>query len=247
MNKTLLGIDIGNTHIKLGIFSENSLLDTYTIPLDKGYSEKIKGLFEDTIFSDAVIASVVPSATEKVSKILASEGISSPLIVNHRHTAGLRLSIQNPETIGADRIANAVGGFSISQTNTIVVDSGTALTTTIVTEEGEIIGGTIMPGIRMMFHALHSYTASLPLLEPEKTDTPFGNNTKSSIISGVIYGAAGAIERIVEDTEQRIGKIKVILTGGGAEAIKGLLRIPFIHEPYLTLKGLRIIYERHRE
>lgn len=104
-----------------------------------------------------------------------------------------------------------------------------------------------MPGIKMMFHALHTYTASLPLLEPEQTDTPFGNDTKSSIISGVIYAAAGAIERIVEDTEQRIGKIKVILTGGGADIIKGLLRIPFIHEPYLTLKGLRIIYERHRD
>jgi len=250
MSAYLVGIDIGNTNIKIGVFrTKSSQIQRFYFPTNINSIIELEKKLKEIKPKNGVIVSVVPSITEIIINLLEDITRKKPLIVNNSTTGDLKISVKNPEKFGPDRIVNAVAAYKIVKSAVIVIDSGTATTTTVVTESGEIVGGTIMPGLQMMFKALHEYTATLPYinnikkLESTLSLYSFGNDTKNSIISGILYGTAGAIERIVKEISKEINKTKIILTGGGANILTNILKIKHIYEPILSFKGLKIIYE----
>ena len=167
--------------------------------------------------------------------------------VDHEIKTGLRFRIKNAEELGPDRIVNAVAARRLYEGSLIVVDFGTATTFCVVTEKGEYKGGAIMPGLSLMGSSLASGTAKLPEVDLLGPFDALGRDTEQNILSGVVLGTAGAVERIVAEVERAEGVgFQVVLTGGMAHAVQGhMSRPPALQEPDLTLIGLRAIYERN--
>lgn len=241
----LLCIDIGNTKIKFGMFRDDSLtlrhinvnedLDFRNIFSDLGFDGSVQG---------CIISSVVDELTSKLCRAV-EEGVGcSPIVLDHTTDTGLKIKLQRPELLGPDRIANAVGGYELFRDNVVVVDFGTATTTTVVTGDAEIIGGHIMPGVETMLRSLALMTSRLPELKPERPRMSFGNDTKSSIMSGVIYGTAGAVERFVSEIQSSIGKCNVVITGGLSAIVKEFFDFSYRFEPDLNMNGLKKILKR---
>jgi type III pantothenate kinase len=241
VNKGLLCVDVGNSRVKVGVFKGDELKEVRAfIPASLG-TELVSLL--NNPYEGVVLSSVVPSVTKDILKICRDKGLPEPFQVNHTRTGGLMLELKNPQTLGPDRLSAAAGAYARAGAPSVVVDAGTATTTTIVATGPKLLGGTIMPGIRMMLQALHEKTAALPEVEPFQWDGPFGNDTKSSIMAGVLFGTVGMIERVLKEVEALYGKATVFLTGGQAELLKPYLREAIL-EPHLTLYGMKYIFER---
>ncbi len=243
-----LCIDIGNSTIKAA-FKQDESLAYERIDTDLGLDfEDIRGLIKKVTGGQrtegAIISSVVKELTDRFVAATEAEDIHRVIVLDHRVDTGLKISIKSPELLGPDRIANAVAAYELYRENVMVVDFGTATTTTVVTEKAELIGGHIMPGVESMLSCLSERTSRLPALKPFRPQQPFGNDTKSSIMSGVIYGTSGAVRRFMEEIKGQIGNCSVVLTGGMAELVKDYLDFPYTHVPMLTLKGLLSILDR---
>jgi len=250
MSDRILAIDIGNSNINAGLFKGDRLrtLRFRTGPLrDRAFYE---GALQEFLGGDrpegGVLSSVVPSHDRVFFDILAALTGGAPVVVNHSIDTGLVFDVAEPAGIGADRIANAVAACSMTEGSAVVVDLGTATTVTVVAGDRRLLGGVIMPGVEMMCIALNEQTGKLPLVRPAPSSGPLGKDTKSSIISGVVYGTAGAVDRVLEEMAVVLGEFTAVLTGGNAHLIDGLLKSEHIHIPELTLSGLRIIFERNR-
>lgn len=246
----IMAIDIGNTNIKIGIFQGNSLKKSITSSLPLKEASFYKNLFLSLTggkkFFGAVLSSVLPSHTEAFCAVTKSFTGVSPLIVDSSIITGLTFDVSSPETIGPDRIANAVAAYKMTGDNVAVVDLGSATTITVVERNGKFTGGAIMPGLEMMFSVLNEKTGRLPFVKQVKPSGPLGKDTKSSIISGVMYGTAGAINLLLDEISSAYGGLVVLLTGGNAPLIKDLIRREHSYIPTLTLRGLKMIYERNR-
>ncbi|GMT47720.1 MAG: type III pantothenate kinase [bacterium] len=250
MTDKILTIDIGNSNINIGLFKEDTIrtLSLGTRPLkDRAFYEGVLSEFlRDDQPAGGVMSSVVPSHDGLFYGLLKAFSGEEPVVVTHSINTGLIFDVAEPESIGADRIANAVAACSRINGSLVVVDLGTATTITVVDREKRLTGGVIMPGVEMMCVALNRQTGKLPLVMPSFLPGPLGKDTKSSIISGVVYGTAGAVDRLLDEMSVMLGEIRTVLTGGNAPLIKGLLKREYIHIPELTLTGLRIIFERNR-
>jgi type III pantothenate kinase len=152
----------------------------------------------------------------------------------------------NPKEVGADRIANAVGAFDLYGGPSIVVDFGTATTIEAVSAKGEYLGGAIFPGIEISLDALFGRAAGLRRIELVEPKHVIGKSTVESIQSGVIYGFSGQVDALVDRFRAELGDCTVIATGGLAELIGPHTRSVAHYEPWLTLFGLRIVFERNR-
>jgi type III pantothenate kinase len=165
------------------------------------------------------------------------------------HT-GLTFGVEKPEEIGSDRVASMVAANELFGSTVIVVDFGTA-TTISALKNREFLGGAILPGIGLMSRSLKKGTAKLPLVDtfskdPEIPLPVMGKNTTMNILSGIIYGTAGAVERLIREMEREEScRFKVVVTGGNSFIIQRLLSGEFFLDTDLTLKGLRFIYERN--
>lgn len=245
----IIAVDIGNTSIKIGLFTDGLTDRTALItdPLKERpfYMELLRGIIRGRPVSGSIVSSVVPSLNRTITDVLSNLGSCRPLMVDCKIRTGLKYLIEEPGRIGADRIANAVAAYDMIKGNVIVVDCGSATTLTVVNERANLLGGAIMPGMEMMCTCLKRETGELPLVTLEIPSGALGNDTKSSIISGVLYGSAGAVERLAAEITGTIGPSEVVLTGGNATYIKDLLRGNVHHVPDLTLSGLRLIYERN--
>ncbi|RMG74672.1 MAG: type III pantothenate kinase [Nitrospirae bacterium] len=246
--KGRLCVDIGNTTIKIGFFISDELR-TASLKTDlKSGREDIKSALQELIKNEptegAIISSVVTELTEAIVDAIEEFTGLRPILLDYRTDTGLRINLNKPETLGPDRIANAVAAYELYRENVLVVDFGTATTTTVVTEEAELIGGHIMPGVETMLKSLSERTSRLPGLEPERPSLPLGRDTKSSIMSGVIYGTAGAVRRLRDEVEREIGSCSVVITGGMAWVVRDFLDFPYTLVPMLTLKGLNKILDR---
>ncbi len=251
MPETVLAIDIGNTRISAGLFKGDRLQKTLgleTRPLRERvfYEDALRGFVDKDRPSGGVLSSVVPSHTGLFAGLLERLTGEPPLVVSHSVNTGLHFDVPDPGGIGADRIANAVAAHDMLKGNLVVADLGTATTLTVVDREGRFLGGAIMPGVEMMCRALSEGTGKLPLAVPAHCPGPLGKETKSSIITGSLYGTAGAIERLVDEFSLLLEEPETLLTGGHAPLIKDLLRRKYSHVPDLTLTGLRIIFEKNR-
>ena len=248
----LLLVDIGNTSTTIGTCinkETKALAQLGTMKEDSNseeYSDILKNLIEKhqlPMPAGGIVCSVVPDLTNQlISAVKNSFGIEM-LNVHHNLKTGLKFSIKNIESLGADRIANAVAAGNLYKGNLIVVDFGTATTFCLITDNMEYRGGVIMPGPGLSADVLAEKTARLPRVELTAPDNILGNDTPDNIRNGIILGHAGAVERIIKEIAEEMNEVfTVIATGGYASLIVPHLNIDHTNS-ILTLEGLRFIYE----
>jgi type III pantothenate kinase len=257
----LLVIDIGNSSITMGIFDGDRLLGRVSLPIRRRgdpahYRGEIEAFMSENRvekpLSGVIISSVVPELTSVLERSVREISAREPLTVVHSLNTGLTFDVERPEDVGADRISNAVAALEAFGSPLAVVDFGTATTISAVRER-RFLGGAILPGVRLMGEALHKGTAKLPSVDPaaeSKGSVPpvaaLGKSTTTSMISGMIYGTSGAVERIIRRIEAEQGCVfKVVVTGGNAFMLMPYIERDCSFDPDLTLKGLRLIYERN--
>lgn len=252
----LLAIDVGNTNIVIGLHSENNWIKSWRIAtvhskMPDEYSVIVRDLLkeigiEGNNISNAIISSVVPVLTPKLEEMIKSLTNIEPIIVGPGVKTGLKIKIGNPNELGSDIVSNSVAAHQLVKSNVIVVDFGTALTFTAITENGEIAGVSIAPGLQFAAETLSRNTAQLPQVWLKSPKKAIGTNTIESIQSGVIYGYTGLVEKLVDMMKKELGGIvQVIATGGKSGVIAPLTdRIDRI-EPWLILDGLKLIAEKN--
>jgi type III pantothenate kinase len=259
-NNMLLALDIGNSALKAGVFGRDGLRSGRFELVGLDLTPEVCVDMLDGFLSasggrrpaSAVIASVVPGATAVVSEAARAITGSEPLLLTHETACGLRFELEEPGALGADRIAAAVGAVESLGAPVAVVDFGTATTVGFVFE-GEtpeyavFRGGAIMPGLGLMAGALSSATAQLPGVDFGRGFSALGRDTEENMLSGIVLGTAGAVERIVAEVEKTEGVgFQLALTGGMARlASESMLRPFALLEPDLTLFGLKAVHERN--
>ncbi|MFC4075505.1 type III pantothenate kinase [Salinithrix halophila] len=254
----LLVMDVGNTHIVLGLYQGDELVHHWRIHTDRRstedeYGMRLKNLFHHVGVSleevDGVaICSVVPPLTH-VLKLLTKKYFQlTPLIVGPGVKTGLNIQYETPREVGADRIVNAVAALERYGTPVIVVDFGTATTFCFINEEGRYIGGAITPGINVATEALYERASQLTRVEIVKPESVVGRNTVKAVQAGVFYGYVGVVDGIVSRMRNQLREIPtVVATGGLAELICGDTQTIDEVDPLLTLEGLKLVFERNRK
>lgn len=253
----LLTIDVGNTNIAFGLYQKKELIIHWRMETDKErtedeYAVLLKGLlslhdlkFED--IKDVVISCVVPPLFPIIENLCRKYFSVVPLAIGPGIKTGIPILYDNPKEVGADRIVNAVAAYEKYGGPLIVVDFGTATTFDAVSQKGEYLGGVITPGIGISMEALFEKTAKLPKVELVMPNTVIGRDTVSSMQSGAIYGYAGLVDRIVEEMKKELGeKVYVVATGGLVELIAPQSKTIKEVNPFITLEGLRIIFEKNK-
>jgi type III pantothenate kinase len=189
---------------------------------------------------------VVPPLTDRWVQVCQNYLGCDPLVVDYHTSTGVQILIDNPESVGADRIVDAVAAQQLYGGPACIVDFGTATTFDALSENGDYLGGAIAPGIGIAADALAQRTAQLPRVDIAAPPSPIGRNTVHAMQSGLLFGYVGLVESMVARFYQELGtEMKVIATGGLAELIAQHTPILEIIAPWLTLDGLRLIYERH--
>ncbi|KJR42273.1 Bordetella pertussis Bvg accessory factor [Candidatus Magnetoovum chiemensis] len=243
----LLTIDIGNSNIKLGLFN-NVLIKKLVVPIEKIFlfKEELADIVHECGINDAVICSVVPCITEEAVSILKSLGVKIAFVISKAADTGIEiLSSCAKKTVGADRGVNMIAAFEYYKSACAVVDFGSCTTISVVNESGAFQGGAIMPGIYMMVKCLAEKTARLPIADLDGDFNIPSDDTNGAINCGILYGSAGAVERILYEIEQNNGSnLNIIVTGGNALLMERFFRKAHILDADLTLKGLTILYGR---
>jgi type III pantothenate kinase len=253
----LLVMDIGNSNITFGIFDGKKLLQHWRIGTAKNktsdeYGILIKELFfmnkiDKKSITHIALSSVVPPLLPTMVEMFHKYLNLTPMIIEPGIKTGMPILYDNPRDVGADRIVNGVAAFEKYKGPVIVIDFGTATTFDAVSQKGEYLGGVIAPGIVISSEALFHHTAKLPRIEFVKPKEVIGKNTIWSMQSGIIYGYAGLVDSIVIRMKKEMGCIpSVIATGGLAEIISSASETIEKVDPFLTLEGLRIIFEKNR-
>jgi len=258
----ILVIDVGNTHTVIGVYKEEKLLGHWRISTDLNKTEDEYGMLVKSLLSDSnlsfpdikstVISCVVPPVTWILKKMSVDYFKVSPIIVGPGIKTEIYIKTDNPKEVGADRIVNAVAAYEMHKKSLIIIDFGTATTFCAIAKNGDYLGGTICPGIKISSEALFERAAKLPRVELVKPDTVLCKNTISSMQAGIIYGYIGQVDYIVNKMKLEMNAkgeddIMVIATGGLAKLIAKDSQTIDRVEPFLTLEGLRIIYQKNKE
>jgi type III pantothenate kinase len=254
----LFALDVGNSNIALGVYEKNELMHHWRIETNRNRTEDEFGMIVrsllahvDIKFSDIkgiIISSVVPPIMFSLEKMCHKYFGLKPLVVGPGIKTGLNIKYDNPREVGADRIVNAVAGIHLFGGPLIIVDFGTATTYCYINDHNQYMGGAIAPGIAISTEALYSKAAKLPRIEIIKPNEIIGKNTVSAMQAGILYGYVGQVEGIVNRMKEESKLLpKVIATGGMASLISKESNVIDFIEPFLTLKGLQLIYERNSE
>ena len=254
----LLVIDVGNTNITLGVFKREELLGTFrmTTKLPRTSDEygimlkelvERQGILSKDIHA-VIIASVVPDIMHSLGSAMIKYFGIKPIIVSAGIKTGIRIMTENPKQVGADRIVDAVAAYTLYGGPVIVIDFGTATTYDIVGPEASFEGAVIAPGIRTSAQAMWGQAAMLPAIEIKKPDTILAKETVSSMQAGIVFGQIGQVEYIVDRIRRESGytDAKVVASGGLGNIIARETEVIDVYDPQLTLKVLRIIYEKNK-
>jgi len=253
----LLAIDVGNTNIAFGVFEGETLRATWNVATDLNktadeYAVLLLNLLprEGLVLSDidsAIVASVVPPL-EPIFEELSQRYLGvPPIVVGPGVKTGVRICTDNPREVGADRVVNAAAAHRLYDGPLIVIDFGTATTVDAVSKEGDYLGGAIAPGIGIAAEALFERASKLPRIELIPPEHAIGKNTVASMQSGIIFGYVGLIESLVTRIQRELGgKVRVVATGGFADAIAKETKVVDVVNLHLTLIGLRLVHEMNR-
>lgn len=255
-------LDAGNTNIVLGIFKEKELIVECRIGTDPKRTADEYGIQVLELFNHnkidvkeiegVIISSVVPNIMYSIEHMIRKYFKVNPIVVGPGVKTGINIKYDNPKSVGADRIVNAVAAHDIYNKPLIIIDFGTATTYCAVTKKGDYLGGAICPGIKISADALFEKAAKLPRIELIKPSHIICKNTVSSMQSGIVYGYIGQVDYIVTKMKEEMMSFGeedpyVIATGGLAGLIfQESVTIDEVN-PFLTLEGLRIIYEKNKE
>ena len=230
-------IDIGNSRIKIGLFENSHLFDS---KLTNNPEEALEFLSKHSL-KDIIVSSVGhdPDWTGRIRK----EGIN--LNLNSATKTPLSLVYQTPETLGSDRIAAAVGAYIRNPgMSVLIIDLGTCATYDFLDDKAIFYGGSISPGIRMRFRAMHEQTARLPLIEEWTNNIKLtGQNTAESMVSGTIMGLKQEIEGFIRSYQHKVANLQIIFTGGDFKVVENLLDQKYTWVNHLVLEGLNGILE----
>lgn len=260
----LLAVDVGNTNIVVGVFEDRHLLTNWRLATDSKRSADEYGVMLYQMFryegldpsdiDDVIISTVVPSVQFALEHMSYKYFHKKPLIVATGIKTGLKIKYDDPRQVGSDRIVNAVAAHHKYKGDLIIIDFGTATTFCAVTGEGEYLGGTIAPGIKISAQVLFEQTAKLPNVELYAPGKMIGKNTIESMQSGLIYGHMGMTRFIVEGMKDEMrdkygcdrDAIRVIATGGMSNMMEEGAGCIDVIEKRLTLDGLACIYEKNK-
>jgi type III pantothenate kinase len=254
----LLAVDVGNTEITIGVFDGEELVhhwraatvaertaDEHALLLGGFLAQEKLRLTDD--IDGVVIASVVPRLTQALREMVRRYCRLEPLVVEPGIRTGLSILIDNPREMGADRVVNAVAAYAAYGGPVVVIDFGTATTFDAVSERGEHLGAAIAPGIQISMNALVERTAQLRRVELVAPRSVIGKNTVESLQAGAVWGFAGQVDGIVRRMVAELGgRATVVATGGLAGAVLDACETVQRHDPWLTLRGLRIIWDRNQ-
>jgi len=265
----LLAIDVGNTQTVIGLFgtedgegpkgtgAERDLLDHWRIATTASRTSDelallvqeflgFHGFSFDEDIDGVALCSSVPSITAGIREMTRRYFGFEALVVEPGVRTGMPILYENPKEVGADRIADAVAAYDLFGGPTVVVDFGTATTLEAISEAGEYLGGAILPGVDISLEALFSRAAALRKVELVEPRSVIGKNTIESIQIGALYGFAGQVDNLARRMVDELGEATVVATGGLASLISPYSDTITEIEPWLTLHGLRLIYEKNQ-
>jgi type III pantothenate kinase len=251
----ILAVDIGNTHTVFGIYDKKKLLGDWRVTSFVSRTEDEFGALVRTFCDDAHIpvkkisalgiSSVVPNLTDVMQRMSKKYFKVEPIVVSSAIPLGIKVLIDDPSSVGADRLCNAVAGFAKYKGPLVIVDFGTATTFDVISKGGEYLGGVIAPGIETSADELHRRAAKLPKIDIHFPKTIVGKNTVSSMQSGILYGALDSMETMIRRISKEIDDYPtVIATGGFSGLMMNHTKMINKHEPTLVLEGIRIIVEK---
>ncbi len=260
----LLTIDVGNTHTVLGLFDGEEIIEHWRISTDaRRTADELAVLLNGLMgmhpllgeeLGDGIdgiaICSTVPSVLHELREVTRRHyGDVPAILVEPGVKTGVPILFDNPKEVGADRIINAVAANELYGGPAIVVDFGTATTFDAISARGEYVGGVIAPGIEISVEALGVRAAQLRKIELNRPRNVIGKNTVEAMQSGILYGFAGQVDGLVNRMAKELAEdpddVTVIATGGLAPLVLADATVIDEHEPWLTLIGLRLVYERN--
>ena len=254
----ILTIDIGNTSIHFGVFDGHKLKSEWRITTkphktSDEYGITIKEFLQDGKLNaggirGAILCSVVPILTSAFYQAAEKYFHCKPLVLNTKTKTGFKILYDPPRDVGSDRIANAGAAHERYREPMIIVDFGTATTFDVISKRREYLGGVIAPGVMISVETLFAKTAKLPVVELVHPRRIIGQDTVSSIQSGIIYGYASMVDGMIERIQRELGnRSRVIATGGFADIITRYCKAVKETRPYLTLEGLNILYHKNKK
>jgi len=245
----ILLFDIGNTHTHLGLADARRVLRQRDIPTQGWFNGKatraLKQFVGRATLKGAALCSVVPHATPRVLRAVKHVWHLKTLQLNPRTVRGVGINYPRPDTIGPDRLANAVAVRHHYGAPAVVVDFGTAVTFDVVDRRGDYVGGIIAPGLDAMTNQLHEKTALLPKIKIRETNAVVGKNTQQAMLIGAVHGYRGLIRGLLSELKRELksSRLPVVATGGYAKLIAAKMPEITAVRPTLTLEGLRLVWE----
>ncbi|HYO78338.1 MAG TPA: type III pantothenate kinase [Thermoanaerobaculia bacterium] len=254
-SSNLLVVDLGNTNVVLGLYRGAELLNSWRLATARERTADEYGILARQLVGDslqnnlegAIVASVVPPLNSAMTFMIRKYFGIEPLFVEPGVKTGIAIHVDNPAEVGADRIVNCAAAHEMFGGPTVIVDFGTATTFDVVTANAEFIGGVIAPGLNISAEALFARAARLPRVDIRRPDHVIGTNTVVNMQSGIYFGYLGLVDGILARIKREVPDLKRVVATGGLATLfaEDSDHIDDV-DPELTLKGLKIIYDRNR-
>ncbi len=253
----LLTIDLGNTNLTIGLYEGETLVHHWRVATEDArmpdeYGLQLLGLLTHigrtpSDLTGICLASVVPPLTSRVAQACREYLKCEPLIVDAGIKTGIKIRYDDPKAVGADRVADAVAVHTLYGGPACVIDFGTATTFNALTADGQYLGGAITAGVNLAADALFTHTAKLARIDIQRPPSVIGRNTVHAMQSGLLFGYVSMVEGMVARFRVELGDdMQVIATGGLSEIVARETNVIGVIAPWLTLDGLRIIWEINR-